>query len=123
MVLSTACATSREGNRGTLCDRSSECAPGLFCVERICTDDLSKLDGGGVPSFDSGMEPVDAADATDAPPADGAEVEPPDTTPPPDTGMPPPDTTPPPDTKPPPDTAPPPDTSVADTAVADTATD
>jgi len=128
VALAVACASEKAGaleKFGSECDRASECAPGLVCVQRVCTDDLSRLDGGGIPMFDSGSEAV-VMDGDEA-----GEVDP-DAPPPPDTGTPDtglPDTRPPPDTamvdtKPPPDTAPPPDTEPPpDTAIEDTASD
>lgn len=118
-AIALACVSPSEGAKGAACDRASDCAGGLFCVARVCTDDLSKIDGGNVPSFDTGSEATgEGGDGGDAPP-------PIDTGTPVDTGKPPidtgtpPDTAPPPDTSPPPDTAPPPDTFVEDTATAD----
>ena len=109
-ALALACVSPGEGAKGTACDRASDCAGGLFCVERTCTDDLSKLDGGNVPVFDMGSEAAEAGEAGDA---DGAvdTGKPVDTgTPPADTGTPPVDTgTPPVDTGTPPvDTGTPP---------------
>ena len=113
LALAAACASQKEGAAGAPCDRASECAPGLVCIDRVCSGDLNKLDGGNVPVFDMGSEAV-AADGDEA-----GEVDP-DAPPPPDTGTPI-DTGTPPDTKPPPDTAPPPDTFMPDTFMPDTA--
>ena len=137
VVAFAACVGDKEGAKGSTCDRAGDCADGLFCVQGACSDDLSKVDGGSVPTLlDSGTD-APAADApAETPPGDAVPV---DTTPGPDTGTPtdttppPTDTTPPTDTKPPPtDTAPPPDTTPpptdtapppTDTATADTTGD
>lgn len=106
LVLGGACVSEKDGVKGAPCDRASDCANGLFCVQGACNDDLSKVDGGRVPDLlDAGAEIPPAVDApADAPPGDAP---PTDTAPPPD--APPTDTTPPPtDTRPPPDTTPPP---------------
>ncbi|MGZ3474085.1 MAG: hypothetical protein ACXWUG_06930 [Polyangiales bacterium] len=94
VALFTACVSDKIGNKGAACDRASDCAGGLICAENLCTDDLSKLDGGTASNFnDTGT--MASADAPsdgmgDAPP-------PPDGTPPPDTGTAPTDTGTPPD--------------------------
>ena len=109
-ALALACTSPNQAAKGGACDRASDCVGGLFCVDRTCTDDLSKLDGGNLPVLDSGR--VDGAgDATD-----GGDAPPPMDTglPPADTGKPPVDTG-----TPPPDTSTPPDTFVEDTATGD----
>jgi hypothetical protein len=81
-----ACVSDTAGNKGASCDRASDCAGGLVCLANLCTDDLSKLDGGTAANFnDTGMPSADAGgEGGDAPPSDGM--------PPVDTGMPPEDT-------------------------------
>jgi hypothetical protein len=83
-----ACASDTAGNKGAACDRASDCVGGLICAANVCTDDLSKLDGGTAANFnDTGMAmPADAGD-------EGGEAAPPmDGMPPVDTGTPPEDT-------------------------------
>jgi hypothetical protein len=97
-ALVSACVSDKIGNKGASCERASECAGGLICAENVCTDDLSKLDGGTAANFnDTGSMMVDAPaeGAADGPPPDAPMT---DTgTPPEDTGSPPVDTgTPPP---------------------------
>jgi hypothetical protein len=62
-----------EGGAGQDCLRSAECAPGLVCIEGVCSDDLSSIANPGEvpmitpeeadmePEPDAGPMPVDAA--------------------------------------------------------------
>ncbi|MCB9596172.1 MAG: hypothetical protein H6719_25845 [Sandaracinaceae bacterium] len=63
---------------GGSCVRASECQPGLGCVLGRCTNDLSGLEGGVVPSMDAGNMEVDAGDdAGDVPEVDAGPPPPP----------------------------------------------
>ena len=124
VMLDAACAAQPNAAKGSSCTRASDCADGLICAANVCTDDLSKLDSGTVPNFDSGT-----ADSALPPPADTTVLEdgpPGEVTPPPSDTTPPDDTTAPPDTNvavdsnvaadttPPPDTGLAPDTTAPD---------
>src|SRR3954462_7992724 len=80
-LIGISCATDKDGARGATCDRAGDCADGLFCVQGICGDDLTKVDGGSVSSLldpageaaaidAAGDGPVDTTPAPDAPPTD-----------------------------------------------------
>ena len=58
---------------GETCLRASECAPGLACVEGLCSADLGAI-GGMLPNLEAGAPDAMAmADGSmDGPPADGA---------------------------------------------------
>jgi len=58
---------------GETCLRASECAPGLACVEGLCSADLGAI-GGMLPNLEAGAADAMAmADGSmDGPPADGA---------------------------------------------------
>lgn len=57
-----ACSSASEGGaEGAPCVRLAQCAPGLACVERMCTADLSSLgEAGVVPVLDAGVAASDA---------------------------------------------------------------
>lgn len=80
------CAQTELRGMGGRCVRSDQCEPLLACVGGVCTTDLSGLEGGVVPSMDSGQPPMDGAVLDAAPPADTGP--PMDSGPPVDTGMP-----------------------------------
>jgi hypothetical protein len=52
----SACSSAPEGGEeGAACVRLAQCAPGLACVERMCTSDLTSLgEAGVVPILDAG---------------------------------------------------------------------
>jgi hypothetical protein len=121
-LLLAACEAPPLVERGGDCHSLSDCEPGLTCVERRCSDDLSSLRG-EVPRYETAdaAVPLDAAldaeagvlldaqIAVDASPP-RLDAAPPDAARPRDTGV--------------PDSAPPqPDTSVPDTSVPDAAPD
>lgn len=64
--------TASEVGPGGTCFLTSDCAPGLVCVEqqnksRICTDDLTRVVGGGPPEAGMGEAGDGPNEATDAP--------------------------------------------------------
>jgi hypothetical protein len=65
LVVGPACAQApQDVGTGGSCSRTTQCAPGLACVEGMCSDDLDGL-GGTVPSLDAAVA-VPEAGATDA---------------------------------------------------------
>lgn len=87
LAAGTGACSVEEGGAGQDCLRSAECAPGLVCIEGICSDDLSSIadpgevpmltpeDAGMAPEPDAGALPIDAAMMM--PPADAAITMPP----------------------------------------------
>jgi hypothetical protein len=77
-----ACALAGDAQRGAACDRASDCAGGLFCVNGTCSDDLSKLDAGRIPNFQPDAPPDDVAEEEATPDDTTApETSPPDVAP------------------------------------------
>lgn len=62
LLILSACSSAPEGGvEGAACVRLAQCAPGLACVERRCTADLSSLgEAGVVPILDAGAPSPDA---------------------------------------------------------------
>lgn len=61
------------GGPGSPCVRAVQCMPGLACVNGMCSNDLSLLEGGTVPVADAGMmldagAPMDAGPGVDGGP-------------------------------------------------------
>ncbi|GAC1352165.1 MAG: hypothetical protein NVSMB1_12320 [Polyangiales bacterium] len=82
-----ACTNSDLAQRGAGCIRASDCAPGLFCVNRACSNDLSQVDGGAVSDFpiDASGGDVSKGDAPDAVANETSEASAPETPSPTDT--------------------------------------
>lgn len=80
------CAQTELRGMGERCVRSEQCEPLLACVGGACTTDLSGLEGGVVPTMDSGVMGMDGA-APDGGLIDGGPP-PPDSGPPMDSGVP-----------------------------------